>query len=184
MLPVLVWLASGETEMAATAQATRRPSPSRPSDGIRVFMRPPPRRGRGRNPAFIECPSTPRLTLCQEPWAWATFPPHSFGPSPMISSHPAPLALVAAVLVVPACAPAAGHGGGGATPRRPPTAAVDRRIDSLLSAMTLDEKLGQLNLLSVEGDTVTAEQAELIRDRKSTRLNSSHVRISYAVFCL
>src|SRR5256712_10955138 len=29
--------------------------------------------------------------------------------------------------------------------------------------MTLDEKLGQLNLLSVEGDTVTAEQAELIR---------------------
>src|SRR3989442_10854072 len=26
--------------------------------------------------------------------------------------------------------------------------------------------------------------AELRRDRKSTRLNSSHVRISYAVFCL
>src|SRR3989442_4020776 len=26
--------------------------------------------------------------------------------------------------------------------------------------------------------------AELQRDRKSTRLNSSHVRISYAVFCL
>src|SRR5579872_6743690 len=25
---------------------------------------------------------------------------------------------------------------------------------------------------------------EAIRDRKSTRLNSSHVRISYAVFCL
>src|SRR3989442_11817998 len=27
-------------------------------------------------------------------------------------------------------------------------------------------------------------QVELARDRKSTRLNSSHVRISYAVFCL
>src|SRR3989442_11858217 len=27
-------------------------------------------------------------------------------------------------------------------------------------------------------------QAWLSRDRKSTRLNSSHVRISYAVFCL
>jgi len=81
----------------------------------------------------------------------------------MISSHAAPLALAAAVLVAPACAPAAGHGGGGATPRRPPAAAVDRRIDSLLSAMTLEEKLGQLNLLSVEGDTVTAEQADLIR---------------------
>src|SRR5690349_23050577 len=26
--------------------------------------------------------------------------------------------------------------------------------------------------------------AELIKDRKSTRLNSSHVEISYAVFCL
>src|SRR5690554_7265409 len=28
------------------------------------------------------------------------------------------------------------------------------------------------------------EAKEIIRDRKSTRLNSSHVRISYAVFCL
>src|SRR5699024_12451456 len=28
------------------------------------------------------------------------------------------------------------------------------------------------------------QQAEVIRDRKSTRLNSSHVSISYAVFCL
>src|SRR5437868_13043093 len=29
-----------------------------------------------------------------------------------------------------------------------------------------------------------AQQALVIRDRKSTRLNSSHVSISYAVFCL
>src|SRR5439155_24122390 len=28
------------------------------------------------------------------------------------------------------------------------------------------------------------ERCDLIRDRKSTRLNSSHVAISYAVFCL
>src|SRR5690606_40519244 len=27
-------------------------------------------------------------------------------------------------------------------------------------------------------------QSEALRDRKSTRLNSSHVKISYAVFCL
>src|SRR5690554_7677230 len=27
-------------------------------------------------------------------------------------------------------------------------------------------------------------QVRIVRDRKSTRLNSSHVRISYAVFCL
>src|SRR5690554_7160415 len=31
---------------------------------------------------------------------------------------------------------------------------------------------------------VAIEVGILLRDRKSTRLNSSHVRISYAVFCL
>src|SRR5690554_7077298 len=30
----------------------------------------------------------------------------------------------------------------------------------------------------------TANQLDSLLDRKSTRLNSSHVRISYAVFCL
>src|SRR3989442_11261641 len=34
------------------------------------------------------------------------------------------------------------------------------------------------------GDGEQAEQGEAHKDRKSTRLNSSHVRISYAVFCL
>src|SRR3989442_5266840 len=34
-------------------------------------------------------------------------------------------------------------------------------------------------------ETLGARRSEdLARDRKSTRLNSSHVRISYAVFCL
>src|SRR5690625_6269996 len=32
--------------------------------------------------------------------------------------------------------------------------------------------------------TTTAEEVSPITDRKSTRLNSSHVAISYAVFCL
>src|SRR5690606_40828962 len=32
--------------------------------------------------------------------------------------------------------------------------------------------------------TKTHQYNQLIRDRKSTRLNSSHVKISYAVFCL
>src|SRR5699024_11913747 len=31
---------------------------------------------------------------------------------------------------------------------------------------------------------VANEESHLLRDRKSTRLNSSHVSISYAVFCL
>src|SRR5690625_5494652 len=36
------------------------------------------------------------------------------------------------------------------------------------------------------GATIPPEEmeAEILRDRKSTRLNSSHVAISYAVFCL
>src|SRR5207249_11928428 len=34
------------------------------------------------------------------------------------------------------------------------------------------------------GDRDHQQSAALVRDRKSTRLNSSHVSISYAVFCL
>src|SRR5690606_39583313 len=58
-----------------------------------------------------------------------------------------------------------------------------------------DEKLaflgvGRLTVSQLAGQTTTAEQSfaaarEITRlDRKSTRLNSSHVKISYAVFCL
>src|SRR5699024_11357005 len=35
-----------------------------------------------------------------------------------------------------------------------------------------------------EGQQITYYQGSTERDRKSTRLNSSHVSISYAVFCL
>src|SRR5690349_24678340 len=38
--------------------------------------------------------------------------------------------------------------------------------------------------VDIETDDVEAEVARLVGDRKSTRLNSSHVEISYAVFCL
>src|SRR5690606_40783937 len=41
-----------------------------------------------------------------------------------------------------------------------------------------------LDSLSVAPDDVFPEQFEENIDRKSTRLNSSHVKISYAVFCL
>src|SRR2546426_2597802 len=43
-----------------------------------------------------------------------------------------------------------------------------------------DPRLGRLPTLHVEGDLRAAGD----RDRKSTRLNSSHLVISYAVFCL
>src|SRR3712207_7924735 len=35
-----------------------------------------------------------------------------------------------------------------------------------------------------EGDEESQKLAERVKDRKSTRLNSSHANISYAVFCL
>src|SRR5690554_7676057 len=35
-----------------------------------------------------------------------------------------------------------------------------------------------------DGDTILRQADHTLLDRKSTRLNSSHVRISYAVFCL
>src|SRR5690606_30441055 len=52
----------------------------------------------------------------------------------------------------------------------------------------LDWKLGGLNTVVLLTSSLTAAWsvrcAQLEQDRKSTRLNSSHVKISYAVFCL
>src|SRR5437899_8792548 len=41
-----------------------------------------------------------------------------------------------------------------------------------------------LHDVRVRADQIVAAHARLARDRKSTRLNSSHLGISYAVFCL
>src|SRR5437870_9481083 len=46
--------------------------------------------------------------------------------------------------------------------------------------ITLDYLVGFVTLTLIAGLDVTGR----LRDRKSTRLNSSHVAISYAVFCL
>src|SRR5256885_5444834 len=53
-------------------------------------------------------------------------------------------------------------------------------LGSLL-AEKLDEPLGEDRLAVADED---AHRADRSRDRKSTRLNSSHLVISYAVFCL
>src|SRR5688500_20020811 len=51
-------------------------------------------------------------------------------------------------------------------------------------------RLAKMRLNPAPGETVTtaicpgSTLVNLIRDRKSTRLNSSHLVISYAVFCL
>src|SRR2546430_17682078 len=42
----------------------------------------------------------------------------------------------------------------------------------------------QLTQQFLESCLLTAQPLETLRDRKSTRLNSSHSQISYAVFCL
>src|SRR5690554_7538266 len=72
----------------------------------------------------------------------------------------------------------------------------DRYFRAKLYFLTLDEKSGsekktavnmlvQATLLKEAVEIIETEMKKtMIEDRKSTRLNSSHVRISYAVFCL
>src|SRR5690625_5334045 len=56
---------------------------------------------------------------------------------------------------------------------------VDSRAGALLARHGLDAGSHRARQM----DAAELERADLI-DRKSTRLNSSHVAISYAVFCL
>src|SRR5688500_19161232 len=66
-----------------------------------------------------------------------------------------------------------------------------RSVDELLAAIRAEnqraEAYGQVNipeLMEVSAYQWQLEQLEMKLDRKSTRLNSSHLVISYAVFCL
>src|SRR3989442_11154309 len=52
------------------------------------------------------------------------------------------------------------------------------------SASLVAQRLDGVELRGAEGRHEPANHANEDQDRKSTRLNSSHVRISYAVFCL
>src|SRR5690606_41575720 len=65
---------------------------------------------------------------------------------------------------------------------------VDPIVAVLLGAVLLGEGVATPAetwfLLAGAAITATAGVIALARDRKSTRLNSSHVKISYAVFCL
>src|SRR5690606_42106095 len=48
-----------------------------------------------------------------------------------------------------------------------------------------ERQAGEQQAVTLNTVTVTARRREEpLQDRKSTRLNSSHVKISYAVFCL
>src|SRR5690348_6252126 len=58
----------------------------------------------------------------------------------------------------------------------------DREIgDMLAKAM---ETVGNEGVITVEEAKSLATEMDVVEDRKSTRLNSSHPSISYAVFCL
>src|SRR3989442_10644461 len=66
--------------------------------------------------------------------------------------------------------------------RRPPRSTLFPYTTLFRSADTIR----QVDYFYVQVPHKTGEGAKVLRtlDRKSTRLNSSHVRISYAVFCL
>src|SRR3712207_8575964 len=77
--------------------------------------------------------------------------------------------------------------------RRPPrsTPFPTRRSSDLVARLDLVERgLGQVHAARLDQVGELAEQegeherADVRSDRKSTRLNSSHANISYAVFCL
>src|SRR5690606_41479229 len=61
--------------------------------------------------------------------------------------------------------------------------AVQRQVCGFLAAQSAAEQYRQQHLITLafERDQVLLA---ILLDRKSTRLNSSHVKISYAVFCL
>src|SRR5207302_4968204 len=67
------------------------------------------------------------------------------------------------------------------------TAAVKIVADSKTVAETTTETAPRTRVIGAEKITAanpTGRLPRAIPDRKSTRLNSSHVKISYAVFCL
>src|SRR6266498_6097206 len=63
-------------------------------------------------------------------------------------------------------------------------------LPTVYATLELFEQLGIVRRVNGGGGTLLwdtradAHHHMICRDRKSTRLNSSHVRISYAVFCL
>src|SRR3989442_4372267 len=77
--------------------------------------------------------------------------------------------------------------------RRPPRSTLFPYTTLFRSPLSEDAVRGLIEARAWVGDRTNAlkvfgrfeaQLANTLRDRKSTRLNSSHVRISYAVFCL
>src|SRR3712207_1866274 len=84
-------------------------------------------------------------------------------------------------------------GGSGLTaclysPKCPEEAFCELRFDGVLGSCASPSNTSHLTSLCNTAGLITPvalqEEYSLWRDRKSTRLNSSHANISYAVFCL
>src|SRR5690606_40794459 len=60
----------------------------------------------------------------------------------------------------------------------------DRDGDGMFDVFVLNVATGEIHRVTDEDGNDVAPAWQPGRDRKSTRLNSSHVKISYAVFCL
>src|SRR3712207_6928375 len=72
------------------------------------------------------------------------------------------------------------------TERRDAAHRGDRRVEEQVAAAR-DERLGREPRRRVGAEEVDLQltlDVRRVEDRKSTRLNSSHANISYAVFCL
>src|SRR5207302_6985003 len=76
--------------------------------------------------------------------------------------------------------------GGDEQANRSEKSAADFQVPALVVAPALDHGTGELErrLDGAQSFLEIAPVRRRSRDRKSTRLNSSHVKISYAVFCL
>src|SRR3712207_7993331 len=78
--------------------------------------------------------------------------------------------------------------------RRPPRSTLfpyttlfrSRRLATWLAELRTEQETTERRLTALDRDaaTVAVDLATIEQDRKSTRLNSSHANISYAVFCL
>src|SRR3712207_8547401 len=63
-------------------------------------------------------------------------------------------------------------------------AAAQAKLDALRSRAAAAANLLQLSVDVARARCMLGEISAALEDRKSTRLNSSHANISYAVFCL
>src|SRR2546422_5963800 len=68
--------------------------------------------------------------------------------------------------------------------RRPPRSTLFPYTTLFRSLVGGDVRVVRFGALDVGAEIAYAEQGDSTGDRKSTRLNSSHGYISYAVFCL